>query len=506
MAAARRTLGSVEQCRSTSIPDPHSRSSGSPSPRRGRAGPCRSSSGARCSSRQRPRQRRRRLPRGRRPGDERAARRGRARRRAPDGRRGASSPPPSARPADRRVVLVGGDGTVHALANLDLPALPPAALLPAGRANNIARALGIPVDWRAAAELAVRGRAAAVDVLEVVTPERRLFAVEGVSAGFHAAARHRYTGENSADLAAGAGRSSPSWPPSGRIASRFAPTAHRCSTARPRRSSSRTCPLFGFGFEVDPMADPADGRLEAIVLDARDAARRRATAAAARQGTHLERDGVRWSRATRAHLESPLPLVADAQPLGVTTATVTVAPGRLRLVAPEAAVVSAVAIAVARRVPRPVAAGLWVFATVAIALGAARAVTTTYVPVLLERIADRPGLIGAVMLVNAAAGFAVPLATGPLERPARHARAVHPRRLDRRRGRARRDRARHGQLIPRPRARGRHGVRRPQRREHRAPGAGRGALQPRTGAPPPRAPRRARCSSARSPARSSAAR
>jgi membrane-associated phospholipid phosphatase/predicted MFS family arabinose efflux permease len=49
---------------------------------------------------------------------------------------------------------------------------------------------------------------------------------------------------------------------------------------------------------------------------------------------------------------------------------------------------------------------------VAVALGAARAVTTTYVPVLLERIADRPGLIGAVMLVNAAAGFVVPLATG----------------------------------------------------------------------------------------------
>ena len=73
---------------------------------------------------------------------------------------------------------------------------------------------------------------------------------------------------------------------------------------------------------------------------------------------------------------------------------------------------SAAAIAVGRRVPRPAVAGLSVFATVAIALGAARAVTTTYVPVLLERIADRPGLIGAVMLVNAVAGFAVPLATG----------------------------------------------------------------------------------------------
>src|SRR5829696_2818392 len=62
---------------------------------------------------------------------------------------------------DRRLVLVGGDGTVHALANLGLTALPPAGLLPAGRANNIARALGIPVDWAAAGELAVRGRPAA---------------------------------------------------------------------------------------------------------------------------------------------------------------------------------------------------------------------------------------------------------------------------------------------------------------------------------------------------------
>src|SRR5215207_9187421 len=104
----------------------------------------------------------------------------------------------------RRLVLVGGDGTVHALANLDLPALPPAALLPAGRANNIAHSLGIPVEWDAAAELAVRGRPAAIDALQVVTPERTLYAVEGVSAGFHAAARHRYTGVNSADVTAGA--------------------------------------------------------------------------------------------------------------------------------------------------------------------------------------------------------------------------------------------------------------------------------------------------------------
>jgi undecaprenyl-diphosphatase len=76
---------------------------------------------------------------------------------------------------------------------------------------------------------------------------------------------------------------------------------------------------------------------------------------------------------------------------------------------------SAVAVAVggfarrasSRRLPYLVA-----FAAAAAAAGLGRAVTTTYLPVLLDRIADSPALIGAVMLVNAAAGFSVPLIVG----------------------------------------------------------------------------------------------
>ena len=236
---------------------------------------------------------------------------------------------------DARLVLVGGDGTVHALANVDLPVLPPVALLPAGRANNIARALGIPTDWQAAARVALSGSPARIDALHVVTPERRLFAVEGVSAGFHAAARHRYDGTNSADLVAG-----------------IAALAAELRSFRPHEVGLRVdgvpfldgpagqvflsnLPFFGFGFHVDPVADPSDGRLEAIVLDARTRRDVVRALAAARTGRHLRRPGTAWRRAGRAELVEPLPLVADAQPLGVTTATVTVAAGRLRLVAPE---------------------------------------------------------------------------------------------------------------------------------------------------------------------------
>jgi diacylglycerol kinase (ATP) len=240
------------------------------------------------------------------------------------------------RSAGRRIVLAGGDGTVHALANLDLPELPPAALLPAGRANNIARALGIPVDWTAAAELAVRGRPAAIDALHVVTPERSLYAVEGVSAGFHAAARHRYDGTNSADLAAGvralAGELRGFRPGHVALGVDGTPLFDRDAA----QVFLSNLPYFGFGFHVDPMADATDGRLEAIVLDAstrRDVVR---LLAAARDGRHLGRAGVTWARAARVELERPVPLVADAQPLGITTASVTIAAGRLRMITPVA--------------------------------------------------------------------------------------------------------------------------------------------------------------------------
>ena len=52
------------------------------------------------------------------------------------------------------------------------------------------------------------------------------------------------------------------------------------------------------------------------------------------------------------------------------------------------------------------------FAAAALAAGLGRAVTTSYLPLMLERINDAPGLIGLVMLVNAAAGMAVPLVVG----------------------------------------------------------------------------------------------
>ena len=83
---------------------------------------------------------------------------------------------------------------------------------------------------------------------------------------------------------------------------------------------------------------------------------------------------------------------------------------------PRLAVGRASPVARDTRVPAEVRLGgpavLFAFSLAAVGAGAGRALTTTYLPLLLERIDDAPTLIGAVMTVNALAGFAVPIAVG----------------------------------------------------------------------------------------------
>jgi diacylglycerol kinase (ATP) len=175
-----------------------------------------------------------------------------------------------------------------------------------------------------------------VDALRVVTPDRFIYAIEAVSAGFQAEARADYRADNSADLRQGLRALA-------RALRRYKPYAARIDldTGRLRSSSAAqvflsNLPFFGFGFEVDPVAEPSDGRFEAILMEAPSRRRLLRLLAAARRGRHLRRRGVRLIPATRARLAEPMPLVADAVPLGTTSATVTVEPGRLRVAAPGA--------------------------------------------------------------------------------------------------------------------------------------------------------------------------
>ena len=233
----------------------------------------------------------------------------------------------------RRVVLVGGDGSVHAAANAPLRRLPDLAIVPAGRANNVARALGIPTTRAAALAVAAHAPVRPLDALRVATPDRFVYAVEALSAGFQAEARAAYRADNSADLRQGLRALAAAlrrYRPYG-VAAEVDSSQLRSRDAAQLFFSN--LPYFGFGFEVDPGADPADGHFEAILLEARSRRRLVRLLAAVRRGRHIGHRGVRRQTARRARLTQPLPLVADALPLGTTTATVSVEPARLRLAA-----------------------------------------------------------------------------------------------------------------------------------------------------------------------------
>jgi diacylglycerol kinase (ATP) len=233
----------------------------------------------------------------------------------------------------RRLVLVGGDGAVNAAANAG--ARGELALLPAGRANNIARALGIPTAWAAAAAVAVSADTQPLDLLSVRTANRSLLAVEGFSAGFQAAARSRYHGDNSGDLGAGVVallRELASHRP---YMAELEADGQALSVATSQLFVSNM-PLFGFGFRVAPGARPDDGEADLVALPPRSRAGVLPELARVRRGTHLGRKGGLSRRVRRIELLSPLPLVADAEVLGPGPATVEVVPGALQLARPAA--------------------------------------------------------------------------------------------------------------------------------------------------------------------------
>ncbi len=233
----------------------------------------------------------------------------------------------------RRVALVGGDGSLHAAVNLPLP-LPELALIPSGRANNVAGAFGIPVGPEGAARLATHGSARAVDVLRVVTGDTSLLCVEGLSAGLQAAARHEYAADNSSELGAGVRALLDAVRAYRPYAVALSEGGERFFAGDAAQVFLSNLPRFGFGFRVNPRALPSDGMFEAVVL--RAGSRREAVTRllAVYRGRHAERDWSLTRRVREARLEGPLPLVADSRPLGSSGASVSVVRDRLRLVTP----------------------------------------------------------------------------------------------------------------------------------------------------------------------------
>jgi len=164
------------------------------------------------------------------------------------------------------LMVFGGDGTVHEVANgLPVPDGPVIALLPGGTGNDLARAIGIPPDPVAAATELAGARPRSLDLLDCGS--RR--AANGINAGFAAAATEvlsprvkRLLGP-AAYLAGGvrAGVNPPTWPARVEVDGRVVEGEALAVVVGNGGS-------FGGGRWLIPEADVGDGLLDVLVVPA----------------------------------------------------------------------------------------------------------------------------------------------------------------------------------------------------------------------------------------------
>jgi diacylglycerol kinase family enzyme len=198
----------------------------------------------------------------------------------------------------RRVVVAGGDGSLHVvvehlhrreeLAAADL------ALVPLGTGNDLARALGIPLDPVEAARLALSGTPRPLDL---VLDDAGGIAVNAVHLGVGAEAAQK-----AARLKP---RLGPLAYPLGAVAAGFRSTGVRLrvevdgellSAARTLMVGIANGPGIGGGTPLHPHAEPDDGLLDVMVSTATGPFERVGFGAALKAGTHLESPHVRSAR------------------------------------------------------------------------------------------------------------------------------------------------------------------------------------------------------------------
>ena len=223
-------------------------------------------------------------------------------------------------PRGSRVVVVGGDGSVHHLLPELLAGGHELALVPAGSGNDIARALGLHgLHWQRALAHALTAKAHAADIAWVSTEfeERPFFS--SLAAGFDAAVAQRAL-------------RSPRWlrgMPRYLLATLREVSALRLASARVHVddellhdgallfASTLNTASYGGGMPAVPAARIDDGQLDVLLAGRFTRAATLAMLPRLLRGRHLNHEQVR-TRPFRQMLikcERPLPLAADGEPL-----------------------------------------------------------------------------------------------------------------------------------------------------------------------------------------------
>lgn len=237
--------------------------------------------------------------------------------------------------ASGRVIVAGGDGTIHALlkssggcGRLRL------GIIPGGTANHFASSLGIPADVDTAMNTIALGHTKRIDLGKV---NGTVFS-QAAGAGFHAKAFHLY-GErkekSKLDAATTALKLLADWEPQlMRVVIDGEPYVEELTQV-----TAANTPDYGGIFTIAPDAQVDDGLLDVVILGKLTKPELIDYGYAAIHGAVGSFPKTYTTRAKRIEIASVLPdpieVHADAQPVGYTPATIEVMPGCVEVIVPE---------------------------------------------------------------------------------------------------------------------------------------------------------------------------
>jgi YegS/Rv2252/BmrU family lipid kinase len=233
--------------------------------------------------------------------------------------------------AGEMVVAFGGDGLVGAIAGAVRGAAP-LGVLPGGRGNDFARALGIPQDVRPACRVLADGSERRLDL--GIANERPFICI--ASCGYDSEANRI---ANEARLIRGnlvyayaAIRALIRWHPV-RFQVRLDGAEHEFEGYTVACANT---PYYGGGMKVAPAATPDDGMLDVIFVRRGPKLRFLANLPKVFAGTHVEQSEISSHRAREVEIaaDRPFDVYADGDVLTELPARLRVEPGALRVVTP----------------------------------------------------------------------------------------------------------------------------------------------------------------------------
>jgi diacylglycerol kinase (ATP) len=246
-----------------------------------------------------------------------------------------------ARAGARAIVAAGGDGTLSAVLNaLGTSPEPPAlGLLPLGTGNDLARALGIPLEPQQALEELLSGawQETALDLMRVRLDGETRLAINAVNGGFGARVGDQIDPELKRLLGPFAYLVS-----GGRTIAELtrhhvvAETDEGTLTSEAWNLLVMNGTSVGGGIVVAPEADPTDGQLDLVIVPVLGELLAQVPAALDPETDH----GVlRRHRVTRVRIDADPPMVCnrDGETSGCTPLEVEILPGAIRFLRPGAA-------------------------------------------------------------------------------------------------------------------------------------------------------------------------